>query len=72
MPAGLLVRNARLAGRDGVCDLAIERGRFTRIGTDLDVDAKETLDAEGRLASPPLVDCHLHLDAEPHGGQASP
>jgi len=55
--------NARLAGRDGVCDLAIEGGRFTRIGPDLGLDAKETLDAQGRLASPPLVDCHLHLDA---------
>ena len=69
MPADLLVRNARLAGRDGVCDLAIEGGRFTRIGTDLDVDAKETLDAEGRLASPPLVDCHLHLDASLTAGK---
>ena len=69
MPADLLVRNARLAGRDGVCDLAIEGGRFTRIGTDLDVDAKETIDAEGRLASPPLVDCHLHLDASLTAGK---
>ena len=69
MPADLLVRNARLAGRDGVFDLAIEGDRFARIGTGLDVDAKETLDAEGRLASPPLVDCHLHLDASLTAGK---
>ena len=69
MPADLLVRNARLAGRDGLFDLAIEGGRFTRIGPDLPAEAKEVLDAEGRLASPPLVDCHLHLDASLTAGK---
>lgn len=69
MSADLLVRNVRLAGRDGLCDLAIEGGRFTRIGPDLGLDAGETLDAEGRLASPPLVDCHLHLDASLTAGR---
>jgi cytosine deaminase len=69
VPADLLVRNARLAGREGVFDIAIEGGRFTQIGQDLDADAKETIDSEGRLASPPLVDCHLHLDASLTAGK---
>jgi cytosine deaminase len=69
VPADLLVRTARLAGRDGVFDIAIEGGRFTGIGQDLDVDSKQTIDAEGRLASPPLVDCHLHLDASLTAGK---
>ena len=64
----LVVRNARLA--DGrLVDLAAEDGRFVRIGPDLDVDAAQTLDAEGRLATPPLVDCHLHLDASLTAGR---
>jgi len=50
-------------------DLAAEDGRFVRIGPDLDVDAAQTLDAEGRLATPPLVDCHLHLDASLTAGR---
>jgi len=69
VPADLLVRNAHLVGSDGLVDLAIEDGRFTRIGPDLGIDGARTLDAEGRLASPPLVDCHLHLDASLTAGK---
>jgi len=63
VPPDLLVRNARIAGRDGLVDVAIEGGRFTEVGPDLELDSETVLDAEGRLATPPLVDCHLHLDA---------
>ena len=64
----LIVRNARLADGSRV-DLAIEGGRFVRIGPDLDLDAARTIDAAGRLATPPLVDCHLHLDASLTAGR---
>jgi cytosine/creatinine deaminase len=50
-------------------DVAIEDGRFVRIGPDLDADAPQVVDAEGRLATPPLVDCHLHLDASLTAGR---
>jgi len=63
----LLVRNVRFEGR--LVDLGIEDGRFVRIGSDLDADAPQTIDAEGRLATPPLVDCHLHLDASLTAGK---
>ena len=63
----LLIRNVRV-GAD-VVDVAIEDGRFARIGPDLDADAPQTLDADGRLATPPLVDCHLHLDASLTAGR---
>ena len=58
----LVVRNAHLL--DGrLVDLAVEDGRFTRIGSSLELDASTTIDAAGRLLTAPLVDCHLHLDA---------
>ncbi|HEY3776299.1 MAG TPA: cytosine deaminase [Solirubrobacteraceae bacterium] len=58
----LVVRNAHLI--DGrLVDLAVEAGRFTRIGSSLELDASTTIDAAGRLLTAPLVDCHLHLDA---------
>src|SRR6266498_2300146 len=58
----LIVRNARLF--DGrLVDLAAENGRWTRIGESLAADGADEIDAEGRLATSPLVDCHLHLDA---------
>jgi cytosine/creatinine deaminase len=64
----LLVRNARLL--DGsVVDLRAEDGRWRRIGADLEADAFEVLDVEGRLVTPPLVDCHLHLDASLTAGR---
>src|SRR5256714_668681 len=63
----LLVRDVRVGDR--IVDLAVEDGRFARIGPDLDADASQTVDAEGRLATPPLVDCHLHLDASLTAGR---
>src|SRR6185437_1071847 len=64
----LLVRNARLL--DGhLVDLAAEDGRWVRIGEALDTDADAVLDAEGRLVTAPLVDCHLHLDASLTAGR---
>jgi cytosine deaminase len=63
----LLVRNVRVGNQ--VVDVAIEEGRFVRIGPELDADAPQVVDAEGRLATPPLVDCHLHLDASLTAGR---
>jgi cytosine deaminase len=68
----LLVRNARLADRAGLLDLAVEGDRFVRIEPRIDGDARRELDAEGRLVTPPLVDCHLHLDASLTAGNPRP
>jgi cytosine deaminase len=60
--AELAIRNARLA--DGrLVDLVAGDGRWTRIAPGAGGAADAALDAEGRLVTPPLVDCHLHLDA---------
>src|ERR1700747_3405397 len=64
----LIVRNARLL--DGrLLDIAVQGERFTRIGPSLDLDAANGIDADGRLVTPPLVDCHLHLDASLTAGK---
>jgi cytosine/creatinine deaminase len=64
----LVVRNARLL--DGrLVDLAAESGRWTRIEESIQSDGAQELDADGRLATPPLVDCHLHLDASLTAGR---
>jgi cytosine deaminase len=64
----LIVRHARLL--DGrLVDIAIEDARFTRIAPGLELDATEVIDAEGRLVTAPLVDCHLHLDASLTAGR---
>ena len=64
----LIIRNARLV--DGrLLDVAVEGTRFARIGPSLDLDAAGVIDAEGRLLTAPLVDCHLHLDASLTAGR---
>jgi cytosine deaminase len=66
--ADLLVRNARLI--DGrLLDIAVEGERFARIGPSLELDAASVIDAEGRLLTAPLVDCHVHLDASLTAGR---
>lgn len=65
----LLFINARIATMAGKAiprgALGISRGKIAFIGnmSDLDEksDAKETLDCDGRLLTPALIDCHTHL-----------
>jgi cytosine/creatinine deaminase len=61
----LLVRNARLPGRAGLTDLGVAGGRFAPPSA----DARETIDAQGGLVTPPLVEPHVHLDAVLTEGQ---
>jgi cytosine/creatinine deaminase len=64
----LIVRNARLL--DGrLLDIAVQGTRFVQIAPALDLDATSVIDAEGRLVTAPLVDCHLHLDASLTAGR---
>jgi cytosine/creatinine deaminase len=59
----LLIRNATLPdGRSGL-DIAARDGKIVATEPRIEADARETLDARGRLVSPPFVDCHFHLDA---------
>jgi cytosine/creatinine deaminase len=57
-----VIRGARLRGRDGLWDVAIEGEKIAAVEPKVDVDASEELDAEGRLLAPAFVDAHVHLD----------
>jgi cytosine deaminase len=59
----LIIRNARLADRDELVDLAVGAGTFAEIGPRLKISAEKEIDAGGNLVSPPFIDPHLHLDA---------
>jgi cytosine deaminase len=62
MTLDLLVRNATLPdGRH--LDIAANDGRIAEMASGIEAQARETLDANGRLVAPPFVDCHFHLDA---------
>ena len=63
MSLDLVVRNAALPdGRTGV-DIACEGGRITAIEPGITGEAARVVEANGRLVSPPFIDCHFHMDA---------
>src|SRR6478672_1011023 len=63
MAFDLLVTNATLPdGRTGV-DIAVSGGRIAAVAHGIDAEAARTVDAGGRLVSPPFVDAHFHMDA---------
>jgi cytosine/creatinine deaminase len=57
----LVLRNCRLPERDDPVDLAIADGRIAAVGSAAG-PARETLDLDGRLVTPGLVEAHIHLD----------
>ena len=56
----LHVRGATLAGGD-TADILIENGTITGLGRNLDASGATSLDADGLIALPGLVDLHTHL-----------
>ncbi len=65
----LMIRNANLPdGQKGI-DIAIKNGSIVEVGPKLDVRATREIDATDRLAAPPFVDSHFHLDSTLSYGQ---
>ncbi|MBV7387830.1 cytosine deaminase [Pasteurellaceae bacterium TAE3-ERU1] len=64
----MLVTNARIAGREGEWDIAIEQGQFARITPAANTERGD-IDARGLIAYPPFVEPHIHLDATQTAGQ---
>jgi len=63
MSYDLLVKNANLPdGRMGI-DIACRDGWIEAVEPSINVVAGETIDAAGKLVSPPFVDSHFHMDA---------
>jgi cytosine deaminase len=58
--ADLLIRNLRPWGQDKTIDLAAIKGRFDAATPGM--QAKNTIDAGGRLAVPGFIEPHIHLD----------
>jgi len=66
----LILRNARVAGADGLTDVGVQDGRITPVGAG--AEAAEVIDLGGRLVTAPLVEPHIHLDAVLTVGQPRP
>jgi cytosine deaminase len=58
----LILRRVRLEDRDGLHEIGVAGGRIARVAPRIDSEAVVELDGDGRLASPALVEPHIHLD----------
>ncbi|MHC4983637.1 MAG: dihydroorotase [Planctomycetota bacterium] len=65
----LVITNGRVidpaSGRDEICDVAMAKGRVARVGK-VKARAKETINAEGRIVCPGLIDIHVHCREPGH------
>ena len=59
----MIVRDATLPDGQTGMDILISAGLIQAVGPGIAASAHEEIDAGGRLVSPPLVDCHFHMDA---------
>ena len=58
----LIIRNARLRGREDLPDVGIAGDRIEAIAPHLPGGAAEEIDAAGHLTTPSFVEPHIHLD----------
>lgn len=59
----LLLHNATLPDGRSPMAIAVRDGRIVEVAPVIDAAARETVDAQGLLVSPPFVDAHFHMDA---------
>lgn len=66
-----LVQNVHLPGREGLWQIAIEKGRFGEISPmgAVQNESYEVLNARGGLALPPFIEPHIHLDTTQTAGE---
>lgn len=58
----LIIRQARLTQHPSPVDIAIKDGKFAKIEPNITEQAKQEINAAGKLVSPPFVESHVHLD----------
>jgi cytosine deaminase len=58
----IVIRNARLMGKDGAWDIGVDGDRIAAIERHLTAEAGTTIDAQGNLVAPTYVNGHVHLD----------
>lgn len=58
----ILIKQARIDRSELLYDIAISDGKITTIKDHIEGDAKQVIDADGRVLIPGLMECHIHLE----------
>jgi cytosine/creatinine deaminase len=58
----LILRQARVEGRQALADIAISGGKISEVSDHVPADGEHELDVGGMLVSPAFVQPHIHLD----------
>ena len=63
----LLIQNARVVDGTGSpwfrSDVAIDAGHIVGVGFEINVNARQTIDAAGRVLAPGFIDVHTHVES---------
>jgi len=65
----MIIKNAKLRGKEGLWQLHIENGQFVKIARELEGISGEVLDVNGCLVLPPFIEPHIHLDSTLTAGE---
>ena len=58
----ILIKKARIDDTDKLYDFSITDGYIDEVSENIDGEAKHTIDADGRVLIPGLIESHIHLD----------
>lgn len=65
----MIIKNAKLRGREGLWNIAIQDGKIHSISQEEAEGGQEILDASGSLVSAPFIEPHIHLDTTLTAGE---
>ncbi|MEH6988672.1 cytosine deaminase [Cytobacillus firmus] len=65
----MIIKNAKLRGREGLWNIAIQDGKIHSISQGEAEGGQEILDAAGSLVSAPFIEPHIHLDTTLTAGE---
>ncbi|WP_373894309.1 cytosine deaminase [Virgibacillus sp. CBA3643] len=66
----MIIKNAKLRGKDGLWHLILEDGKFHKVTQTMgNVEGKEVIDVGGALVLPPFIEPHIHLDTTLTAGE---
>lgn len=68
----MIIKNAKIRGKENLTDILIENGIITAIDRSIDKIDEEIIDAKGCMVSEPYVDTHCHLDYVGTSGKIRP